>query len=96
MKKQSKLVLVRTYNAGVHIGTVVGKIKGKEITLRDACRIWRWRGANTLHELSQNGSHMTEFTRISEPVPTITLTEGIEYLSVSMDAAKNLTTPRWF
>lgn len=95
MKKQSKVVLIRTYSAGVHVGTPVGKLKGKEITLKNAHRIWRWRGANTLHELSQEGADEKEHTRVSEVVPSITLTEVIEMMPCSVDAAKNLTTPRW-
>jgi hypothetical protein len=98
MRKDSKktsVVLVRTYSAGVHVGTPVGKLKGRELTLKNAHRIWRWRGANTLHELSQQGAHETEFTRISEPVPSLTLTEAIEVIPCSPVAAKNLTRPRW-
>ena len=92
---KTNVVLVRTYSAGVHVGTPVGKLKGREITLKNARRIWRWRGANTLSEISQNGAHMTEFTRISEAVLTITLTEAIEVIPCSVKAAQNLTTSRW-
>jgi hypothetical protein len=95
MMASSNVVLVRTYSAGVHVGTPVGKLKGKEITLKNAHRIWRWQGANTLHELSQEGASSTSFTRISEIVPSITLTEATEVIPCSTKAAKNLTTPRW-
>jgi hypothetical protein len=93
--RKSNVVLIRTYSAGVHVGTPVGKLKGREITLKNAHRIWRWQGANTLHELSQSGSSNTSFTRISEQVPSITLTEVIEIIPCSIDAAKSLTTPVW-
>lgn len=93
--KTSKVVLIRTYSAGVHVGTPIGKLKGKEITLKDAHRVWRWKGANTLHEMSQKGASNSEFTRVSERVPSITLTEVIELMPCSVEAAKNLTTPRW-
>ena len=93
--KASRVVLVRTYSAGVHVGTPVGKLKGKELTLKNAHRIWRWKGANTLNEVSQAGASETEFTRVSERAPSITLTEVIEVIACSAAAAKNLTTPRW-
>ena len=93
--KKSNVVLVRTYSAGVHVGTPVGKLKGREITLKDAHRIWRWADANTLHELSQKGASESRFTRVSERVPSITLTEAIEVIPCTPVAAKNLTTPRW-
>ena len=92
---KTNVVLVRTYSAGVHVGTPVGKLKGREITLKNAHRVWRWRGANTLSELSQSGAHITEYTRISEAVPTITLTEAIEVIPCSVEASKNLRTSRW-
>lgn len=93
--KKSNVVLVRTYSAGVHVGTPVGKLKGTEITLRNARRIWRWSGANTLHELSQRGADETGSTRISEPVPSITLTQAIEVIPCSSEGAKNLARSRW-
>jgi hypothetical protein len=93
--KKSNVVLVRTYSAGVHVGTPVGKLKGRELTLKNAHRIWRWQGANKLHEMSQAGASTTSFTRVSEAVPTITLTEVIEVIPCSVAAAKNLTSPRW-
>ena len=89
----SNFVLVRTFSAGVHFGRLEGKA-GKELTLLDARRIWRWRGANTLSELSQSGADM-EWTKISEPVPSITLTEAIEIIPCSAKAIENLSVSRW-
>ena len=93
--KMSKMVVVRTYSAGVHVGTPVGELKGREITLKDARRVWRWSGANTLNELSQRGADENGATRISDPVPTITLTEAIEVIPCSVEGAKNLARSRW-
>ena len=88
-----QVVMVRTRDAGVHVGTLVS-YSGREVRLRNAHRIWRWRGANTLSELSQKGASQ-EYTRIAEPVPEITLLEGAEIIPCSQIAAINLTTPRW-
>lgn len=90
---EKSFVLVRTYSAGVHVGTLVNH-EGKEVTLRDARRIWRWRGANTLNEVSQKGVD-NEWSRISEPVPEITLTEAIEVIPCSDIARENLSISRW-
>ena len=38
-----KRVLVRTYSAGVHIGTLV-KRDGMECRLTNAVRLWKWEG----------------------------------------------------
>ena len=92
--KAKKYVIVRTHSAGIHFGVLAAR-KGREVTLTNARRIWRWRGANTLHELSLRGAHFTEFTRISEPIKTITLTEAIEVIPVTEAARENLSQSRW-
>lgn len=91
--KTSPFVLVRTYAAGVHVGTLAAA-DGKTVTLTDARRVWRWRGANTLNELSQHGAD-TVYSRISDPVPSITLLDAIEIIPCSAIAAANLATSRW-
>lgn len=88
-----KFVLVRTYSAGVHCGTL-SSMNGKEVALTDARRVWRWRGANSLSELSQNGA-AKEYTRISEPVPTTVLTEAIEVIACSDLGREDLSNSRW-
>ena len=42
-----RVCMVRTYSAGVFIGTVAER-DGKEVTLTNARRIWYWDGAATL------------------------------------------------
>lgn len=92
-KKSEKIVVIRTYSAGVHVGILIRK-SGTTAVLADATRVWRWRGANTLSELSQQGAS-NEWTRISEMVPRIELTQVIEIIDCSDVAAINLRTPRW-
>lgn len=98
MKKNSKtgkIVLVRTYSAGVHVGELVSR-NGAEVTLKDAHRLWRWRGANTLNELAIGGASTTEWTRISERSPgEVVLTGAIEVIDTTPAAAENLRTARW-
>ncbi len=91
--KKNAFVIVRTYAAGVHVGTLVSN-DAKKVVLKDARRVWRWRGANTLHELSQKGAEQ-DWTRISEPVAEIVLLDAIEIILCSKDAQKNLTRSRW-
>lgn len=94
MKKQTKkIVVVRTYSAGVHVGILVSQ-NGTEVVLKDAVRVWRWRGANTLSEMSQKGAS-DDYTRISESVPEITLTQATEIIPCSVSGAANLLRSRW-
>lgn len=88
-----KFVVIRTYSAGVHTGVLVSR-KDREVVLKDARRIWRWGGANTLNEVSQKGIN-NEYSRISEPVPEILLTEAVEVLPCSDEARDNLMQSRW-
>jgi hypothetical protein len=66
-------VLVRTRNAGVHVGTLETR-NALDTVLTNANRIWRWRGAFTLSEVANNGVDRSDFTRIASMVSSITLT----------------------
>jgi len=85
-------VIVRTYSAGVHAGTLVSR-DGKEVVLENARRVWFWKGANTLHEIALHG--VGTGSKISEPVESITLTEAIEVITATADAEKNLSAAVW-
>lgn len=95
MKKKatgkSGIVIVRTYGAGVHIGKLASR-KGAEVVLRDAVRLWYWKGANTLHEASQLG--VGPESKISVRVPEVTLLQAMEVIPCSVAAAKTFE-PRW-
>ena len=91
---EGRVVVVRTVSAGVHVGTLA-RHAGREVTLRNATRVWRWRGANTLHELALRGADREKYTRISEKVPEILLTQAIEIIPCTEEAAANLLHSRW-
>lgn len=90
--RKKKVVIVRTGSMGVHVGTLVSR-DGKEIVLRNACKIWRWSGANTANDLAVTGAGKE--SRISAAATEVTLTDALEIIECSPAAAKNLTTPRW-
>lgn len=85
-------VVVRTYSAGVHAGTLA-KRDGKQVTLTDAHRIWSWKGANSLHEIALAG--VGNGSRISEPVSEIELTEAIEIIAATEAARASLAGAGW-
>lgn len=91
-KMVGSYVVVRTYSAGVHVG-VLERRAGRDVTLRDARRIWRWHGANTLHEISLHG--IDSNSKVSETVARIELTEAIEVIPCTPDAEKNLRSAVW-
>jgi hypothetical protein len=74
-------VIIRTNRAGVHIGTMVAR-NGQEIILKDARRLYSWAGAFTLNAVAMNGVDRSN-SRISIPIPKITLLEAIEIIPIS-------------
>ena len=74
-------VIVRTDRAGVHIGTKVSAVPGA-VVLKDARRLWHWRGAFTLNEVAVRGVDRAS-SRISCNVPEITLLDAIEIIPVA-------------
>lgn len=85
---KARHVLVRTYSAGVHFGILKAR-KGKEVVLTFARRIWYWQGAFTLNAVALKG--VGNGSKISEAVPSITLTEAIEVIDCAPEAIENLS-----
>ncbi len=88
---KGKPVIVRTYSAGVHFGYLV-KREGKEVSLAGSRRIWYWKGANTLSEIALRG--VGSGSKIAERV-SITLTEAIEIIDCTKEAAANMEAAVW-
>lgn len=82
--------IIRTYSAGVHAGYVKSR-EGKEVTLVNARRIWRWAGAFTLSEMAVSGVSNPDECKFSVPVPEIILTEAIEIIPCT-EEARNIIT----
>lgn len=83
----NKFVVIRTYSAGVHYGTLKSH-SGKEAVLTDARRLWYWKGAFTLSAVAMKG--VEQGSKISTVVPEILLTEVIEIIPTTQEAQDNL------
>lgn len=84
--------VIRTRDAGVHMGTLrecTPTAAGAAVVLTSARRLWRWRGANSLHEVATVGVSK-EWTRISTVVESILLTQAIEVIPCTTKARKTL------
>lgn len=90
--KEGQYVVVRTYSAGVHVGEFVTR-NGREVTLRNARRIWSWEGAYTLHEVAAVG--VGPGSRVSVAVPSIDLTEAIEVIECTEAGEASLQEAVW-
>ena len=75
-------VLVRTYSAGVHIGTLISA-DGMECHLKDALRLWRWEGGGlSLSAVATNGIKGGRLNR----TPEVMLTNCIEFIPTTDSA----------
>lgn len=102
IKKKSKpksskkpYVIVRTYSAGVFAGFLESR-KGQEVKLSKARRLWYWKGAASLSQLSVDGVSCPNECKFPCEVPIVELLQAIEILPVSDKAQKSIeSVPVW-
>lgn len=93
--KKNQYAMVRTYSAGVFAGTIVSR-KGKEVTLKNARRIWYWDGAASLSQLATDGTAKPHNCKFAVPVLEVLLTEAIEIIPITAKAKKSIDgVPIW-
>jgi hypothetical protein len=89
-----KKVIIRTYSAGVHYGTLISK-EGNEVILENAIRIWSWSGACSLSQLAMEGTKNSNDCKFAMTVDHITL-EMIEIIPCTEKAIKSIEeVPAW-
>lgn len=94
-QKLGKYVMVRTYSAGVFAGHLVSR-KGKEVKLKNARRIWYWKGAASLSQLAMEGTSAPTECKFPCPVSEVELTEAIEIIPITSNAEKIIKeVPVW-
>ena len=84
-------VLVRTENAGVFAG-YLKKREGQTIILQDARRIWYWKGAASLSQLSKDGTSDPVGCKFPEAVDEVMLFETIEILPITQKAKESIAS----
>jgi hypothetical protein len=95
VKKKLPYCIVRTYSAGVFAGLVVSR-KGKEVVMKDARRIWYWKGAASLSQLAMEGTSAPAECKFPRAVNAVTLTEAIEIIPTTENAEKSIReVPEW-
>ncbi len=90
-----KYVIVRTYSAGVFAGYLESRT-GQEVVLRNARRIWYWKGAASLSQLSIDGISKPNECQFPAEVSKVELLQAIEILDVTKKAEKSIKgVPVW-
>lgn len=82
-----KKVITRSHYAGVHIGTLDAKAGG-EVRLKDAHRLWYWKGAFTLSQVAETG--VKAGSRVGVVTPEVELTEVCEVIPITDEAFATL------
>ena len=92
---KGKYCIVRTTSAGVFAG-VVKSIKGKEVVMTNARRLWYWSGACSLSQLAVDGTKDPANCKFPVVVKEVLLTEAIEILPCTATARKSIeAVPVW-
>lgn len=83
-------VMIRTYSAGVHCGWLKER-EGKEVTLLESIRIWKWDGAASISQLSQEGTNAPDGCKFGMALATpLILTESIEIITMTETAKQSI------
>ena len=95
LKDGMEYCMVRTYSAGVFAGYLERR-DGKEVTLRNARRIWYWDGAASLSELATRGTSKPSNCKFPCEVDAVLLTEVIEIIPITAAAKESIQgVPEW-
>lgn len=93
--RKGQYIIARGSASGVHAGYLVSR-NGAEVTLKDARRLWFWRGAASLSELAERGTSNPAECRFPCAVSEVIKTDVCEILLVSAKARKSiLAVPVW-
>ena len=86
---ENQYCIIRCDRAGVFAGNLKER-NGREVTLTNARRLWRWYGALTISDLAVEGTTDPVRCRFTLEVPEITLLEAIEIVPCSAKAEKSI------
>lgn len=84
-----KYVIVRTYSAGVFAGFLESR-NGQEVVMRQARRLWYWKGAASLSQLATDGTSDPKACKFPCEVDRVELLQAIEILDVTPKAKESI------
>ena len=88
-------VICRTYSAGVFAGYLESR-KGQEVVMSNARRLYYWKGASSLSQLSVDGVSCPQECKFPIAVKSVILLQVIEILPVTAIAKKCIEgVPIW-
>ena len=95
VKLKQKYVICRTYSAGVFAGYLDSR-KGQEVVLKNARRLWYWKGAASLSQLAIDGVSYPKECKFPCEVDRVELLQAIEIIDATDKAKKSIAeVPVW-
>ena len=90
-----KYIICRTYSAGVFAGYLESKT-GQEVVLRNARRLWYWKGAASLSQLAEEGVKCPTECKFPQEVDKVELLQAVEILDATEAAQESINSvPVW-
>ena len=89
MNNIGKKVIIRGDRSGVEFGELV-EHKGREVTLKNARRIWYWDGAASLSQLAKDGTAKPDECKFTVTVDSITILDAIEIIPCTDKAIESI------
>jgi len=84
-----KYVICRTFSAGVFAGYLESR-NGQEVVMRQARRIWYWKGAASLSQLAVDGTSQPNECKFPVAVDRVELLQTNEVLDCTEKARKSI------
>lgn len=90
-----KKYIIRSYGAGVFFGEIAER-NGREVTMKNARRLWKWEGATECIQLAMEGVKKPGRCSFTRYVDEIELLNVIEIIPCTDEAAKSIEgVPIW-
>ena len=81
-----KIVLVRSYDAGVYFGTLEA-IEGETVKVSNVRNIWRWDGASCLSQIANDGINSG---KVGPVVSSMIINRCCQIIPLTTNAIENL------
>lgn len=92
---KTKYHIIRGDRSGVFFGEIKSR-NGREVTIRNARRLWYWSGAASLSQLAIEGVKNPSECKFTVVVPSLTILDAIEILPCTTEAVRVIEkVPEW-